>query len=155
MIIMKIYHGEYLRRGRHSAANQIYLVTTNIIERQPLLENFQAARTVIHEMRRLDAEMRTDSMAFVIMPDHLHWLFSLRPGNQLSDIMRLLKGRASRELNRRRLANGTIWQSSFHDHALRREEDIQAIARYIIANPVRAGLVKSVREYPHWDAVWL
>ncbi len=27
-------------------------------------------------------------------------------------------------------------------------------ARYIIANPVRAGLVYSVRDYPYWDAVW-
>ena len=152
---MTLYQSRRLRHGRHSAANQIYLVTTNIAERQPLLENFQAARTVIRGMRRLDTEMRVDSMAFVIMPDHLHWLFSLHPGNQLSDVMRLLKGRASRELNMRRLANGTIWQSSFHDHALRREENIQDVARYIIANPVRAGLVKSVREYPHWDAVWL
>jgi hypothetical protein len=37
---------------------------------------------------------------------------------------------------------------------IRREEDLVSIARYIVANPLRAGIVKSVREYPHWDAVW-
>ena len=35
------------------------------------------------------------------------------------------------------------------------DEDLVAVARYIVANPVRAGLVKNVRDYPHWDAVWL
>jgi len=29
------------------------------------------------------------------------------------------------------------------------------VARYIVANPLRAGLVESVRDYPHWDAIWL
>jgi len=57
-------------------------------------------------------------------------------------------------LNLQRQANGEVWQEGFHDHALRREEDLQATARYIIGNPVRAGLVPSVRDYPHWDAIW-
>ncbi|MFV3290267.1 transposase, partial [Pseudomonas sp. NY11955] len=29
------------------------------------------------------------------------------------------------------------------------------VARYIVANPIRAGLVSRVGDYPHWDAVWL
>ena len=42
-----------------------------------------------------------------------------------------------------------LWQDGFYDHVLRREEDSLAIAAYIVANPVRAGLVKSVTEYPY------
>ena len=34
-------------------------------------------------------------------------------------------------------------------------EDLVGVARYIVANPVRAGLVNRVGEYPYWDAVWL
>ena len=48
-----------------------------------------------------------------------------------------------------------IWQSGFHDHALRREEDLAQLARYIVANPLRAGLAQRVGDYPHWDAAWL
>jgi len=48
-----------------------------------------------------------------------------------------------------------IWQRGFYDHAHRYEEDMRDIARYIIANPMRLGLVKSAGEYPHWDAIWL
>jgi len=49
----------------------------------------------------------------------------------------------------------SVWQDGFHDHALRREEDLKEVARYIIANPVRAGLVTRVGDYPLWDACWL
>ena len=48
-----------------------------------------------------------------------------------------------------------LWQTGFHDHALRREEDLAATARYLIANPLRAGLVQRVGDYPFWDAVWV
>jgi len=48
-----------------------------------------------------------------------------------------------------------VWQRGFHDHAVRREEDLQALARYVVANPVRAGLVQRTGLYPHWDAIWV
>ena len=48
-----------------------------------------------------------------------------------------------------------VWQKGFHDHAIRRDEDIKAVARYIIANPLRAGMVDRIGDYPFWDAVWL
>jgi putative transposase len=49
---------------------------------------------------------------------------------------------------------GACWQRGFYDHVLRKEEDTRAVAEYIINNPVRAGLVKTWRDYPfswhHW-----
>ena len=39
--------------------------------------------------------------------------------------------------------------------ARRREEDLQDVARYVVRNPIRAGLVRSVHEYSLWDAVWI
>ena len=67
----------------------------------------------------------------------------------LSQTVQSVKSMTSKSLNQ------SLWQKGFHDRAIRHDEDIVAIARYIIANPVRAGLVKSIRDYPHWDAVWL
>ena len=34
-------------------------------------------------------------------------------------------------------------------------KDLRELARYVVANPLRAGLVQSLRDYPHWDAEWL
>lgn len=49
----------------------------------------------------------------------------------------------------------SLWQKGFHDHAIRKEENIQQLARYIVANPLRAGLVEKIGDYPLWDAIWL
>jgi hypothetical protein len=38
---------------------------------------------------------------------------------------------------------------------MRKDQDLQVAARYIVANPLRAGLVKRVGDYPLWDAIWL
>jgi putative transposase len=48
-----------------------------------------------------------------------------------------------------------VWQRGFYDRAIRKEEDLLAVARYIVANPLRAGLVSQLSDYPFWDAVWL
>jgi len=83
------------------------------------------------------------------MPDHLHWLMQLGDVRDLSAVVQSVKALSSKRIGHR------IWQQGFYDHAVRDEENIKAIARYIVANPVRAGLVSRIGDYPHWDAVWL
>ena len=41
-----------------------------------------------------------------------------------------------------------LWQKGYYEHVLREDEDSKEIAHYIIANPVRAGLVQSPDDYP-------
>ncbi len=89
------------------------------------------------------------SLCFVVMPDHFHWLLVLSNKHSLSQTVGMLKSQTARAIGQ------SIWQRGFHDHALRQEEDALQIARYIVANPLRAGLVKSVRDYPYWYAIWL
>ena len=48
-----------------------------------------------------------------------------------------------------------VWQQGFHDRALRREDDLVKVARYVVANPLRAGLVRKYGDYPLWDAIWV
>jgi putative transposase len=50
--------------------------------------------------------------------------------------------------------SGSVWLPGFHDHALRAEEATADVVRYIIENPVRAGLVKEVGAYPYWNMIW-
>lgn len=73
----------------------------------------------------------------------------------LSKLVLQLKSRSAIAINKARGTSGPFWQKGFHDHALRKEEDLTATARYIVANPLRAGLVQRVGDYPHWDAIWL
>ena len=88
------------------------------------------------------------------MPDHLHWLIELK-GTTLSKLMQRFKCQSSNALRKAGVKMSPIWQAGYFDRTLRRDEDILKAARYIVANPVRAGLVTKVGDYPHWDAVWL
>lgn len=137
-----------LRTGRYSQAGQVYLVTTVTRERQAVFADFAAARLLVSVLRAESALGSCTTLAFVVMPDHLHWLLQLEQG-LLSALVGRVKSISAKRLGR------PIWQAGFHDRALRREEDLQATARYLVANPLRAGLVTRVGLYPHWDAIWL
>lgn len=148
-------HGRDLRRGRFSEPGRAYLLTTVVKDRTPLFADLVLARLVVRELRACDERGLSSTLAFVLMPDHLHWLVQLRSG-YLADLMKRFKSISAARINKNRDTPGAqVWQAGFHDHAIRDGADMRALARYVVANPVRAGLVKSVRLYPHWDAVWL
>lgn len=141
-----------MRKGRFSENNRIYLVTFVTRDRQRHFERFDCARELV---RLLNTEQRTESLAFVVMPDHVHWLVRLVGGSELAHVVKSIKGRSAYIINRALRRRSPVWQPGFHDHAVRHEEDLVGLARYIVANPLRAGLVAQVGDYPHWDAVWL
>ncbi len=94
-------------------------------------------------------------LAWVLMPDHWHGLVVLDESIALAKLMKSAKGTTARMFNLETGRQGFVWNDGFHDRALRRDEDLRAVARYIIANPIRAGLVDAVGHYPFWDAAWL
>ena len=144
-----------LRKGRFSAPGHEYLVTTVTNGRLPVFADFHCARALVHALRDAGDAGMADWLAWVIMPDHFHALLTLGPRADLGSVMHLVKGRSARLINARLGRRDRLWQPKFHDHALRAEEDRAAVARYIVANPLRAGLVRRVGDYPHWDCVWL
>lgn len=92
--------------------------------------------------------------AWCVMPDHLHMLIR---APDVVEFVRLVKGRATPRA-RRYEERRRLWQRSFFDHALRRDESVSIVAQYIFENPVRAGLVEAPPDYvwsgssiwPHW-----
>jgi len=106
-------------------------------------------------MRRVHDEGLIESLAWVLMPDHLHWLFGLTEHADLKKVMQLVKGRSAHYINERLSRKGKIWDKAYHDHALRKDEDVKRVARYIVANPLRKRLVNKIADYPLWDAVWV
>ncbi|MDP2171728.1 MAG: transposase [Rhodocyclaceae bacterium] len=143
-----------LRIGRFSEIGRAYNITTVTAGRVAVFADFSLARIVICQMRALHDEGLVESMAWVLMPDHLHWLLVLRKGD-LASAMRVFKARSARAVNVARACAGALWQPSYFDHGVRDDEDVRGLARYIVANPCRAGLVPRPGDYPHWDAAWL
>jgi REP element-mobilizing transposase RayT len=124
--------------------------------RRPLFRDLQLGRIVVTGMRWQDEARRTSTLAFVVMPDHVHWLFTLGPDASLAGVMSRMKGFTARRINASiGRAGSKVWQVGFFDHAVRRDEDLQAIARYIVANPLRAEIATSLGDYALWDACWV
>ncbi len=140
-----------LRKGRVSEYGREYFITFVVYKRVPVFSDFRSARLFIENLHH---GIEGEWLSWVLMPDHFHGLFRL-DGNDLSREMNRVKGRSARALNKSLRDSGRFWQTGFFDHALRKEEDRLSIARYIVANPLRAGLVENIGQYSHWDSVWL
>jgi len=143
-----------LRTGRYSEQGRVYLLTTVVLHREPIFTDWHLGRCVITEMRNVQQTGALTSLALVVMPEHFHWLVELH-NTELADVMRTVKSCSTKAINRKAERSGPLWQPGFHDRALRRDEDLKGAARYILANPLRAKLVTSLRNYPLWDAIWL
>jgi REP element-mobilizing transposase RayT len=143
-----------LTKGRYSTPGYTYLVTTVTAGRVAIFREFAIASVVARELHDLSGNGGCEILAWVVMPDHLHALVTIDTGT-LENVVRLLKGRSARAINSIRGTTRALWQNGFHDHALRREEDLIAAARYVVANPLRAGITKRLADYPFWNARWL
>ena len=138
-------HSRSLRHGRFSEISQIYLLTTVTQNRHPLFKDLHLGRLVVSELKRAEEQSLVHSLAWVVMPDHLHWLIELKQKSLSSAIA----------INKAIQSQNRVWQRGYHDTTLRTEDDLKKLARYIVANPLRAGLVKRIGDYPLWDAIWL
>ncbi|MDG6400977.1 transposase [Pseudomonas quasicaspiana] len=143
-----------LRVGRYSESGRIYLITSNTRDRQPIFGDLRIGRLVARQFMEAERDDLVQSLAWVVMPDHFHWLLELKSGS-LSQAVGRTKSLTCAAVNAAQGRTGSIWQQGFHDRAVRRDEDLKALARYVVMNPVRAGLVKRIGNYPLWDAVWI
>jgi putative transposase len=101
------------------------------------------------ELDRADHGGAVHAIAWVLMPDHLHWVLELRHGS-LSAAIQSFKSRAARAINARVGGGGQVWQPGFHDHRVRNEEALRKHVRYTLDNPRRSGLVERLGDYPFW-----
>ncbi|MDU7557390.1 MULTISPECIES: transposase [unclassified Pseudomonas] len=131
-----------LRKGRYGELGRIYALTAVVKNRKPIFNDFGLSRLLINELRRSHAEGLVNSLAWVVMPDHFHWLIELQQ-SPLSIVMQRTKSRSARAINAACGRFAQCWQAGYHDRAIR------------FTNPLRAGLVKRLGDYPHWDAIWL
>ena len=143
-----------LARGRHSLPNACYEITTMAWQRRLLFVDARTAKAVIDELGRRQDRGDVLTHAWTLMPDHLHWLFELRAPS-LSGCLQRFKSLSALAVHRSSHTTGRVWQPGYYDHRLRSEEDLASQASYIVANPIRKGLVSAPGDYPYawcrWD----
>jgi putative transposase len=103
----------------------------------------------LQKLRGAAAKNGFEVVAYCFMPDHLHLLVRAAENTDLVAFVRLFKQLSGYAYRRLTGDSEVLWQTSYHDHVLRQQEDLYAAARYIWGNPVRAGLVESAEKYPY------
>lgn len=85
---------------------------------------------------------------YTCMPDHAHLLAEgVRSDADFKRFMSLFKQKSGYEFQKQFRAK--LWQENYYEHILRKDEDTIEVIKYILYNPVRAGLVKNAYEYPY------
>ena len=143
-----------LRAGRHSQKNGIYFITTTTYQRIPWFQDLSFASIMCRNLESPQGLSDANNLCWTVMPDHVHLLLQLGD-TPLHKVINRLNSRTARLLNQEIGRTGRFWAPGYYDHALRKEEDMLNIARYIVANPLRKGLVKRLGKYPYWNAIWI
>ncbi len=126
---------------------QRYFLTTCTADRHRAFEREQITQGCILQLRRSCAAYDFALVAYCFLPDHLHLLvYGTSERADLKAFAAHYKKLTGFEYARR--VGRLLWQPGYHDRVLRDEESTEAIARYILENPIRAGLARELGEYP-------
>jgi putative transposase len=143
---------------RAYAPGATWFFTVNLAQRKNnrlLVDRFDVLREAFTYVRTRHP-YRTD--ALVVLPDHLHCLWTLPPGDsEFSTRWSLVKAYFSRAISKgeqrsqSRVARGErgLWQRRFWEHLIRDQDDFNRHADYIHWNPVKHGWVRRVSDWPH------
>ncbi len=143
---------------RYRVPGGCYFFTVNLLERRGnafLNDRIDLLRDAVRRVRR-SRPFTID--AWAVLPDHLHCVWTLPPGDDdFSTRWRLIKTFFVRglprteRLSRVRRADGErgIWQRRFWEHAIRDDEDYATHMDYVHFNPVKHGLVSSPADWPY------
>lgn len=148
-----------MRYRRDRTPGGTYFFTVVTAERRPVFADPAMVR-LLGEVMRQERERRPFKVeALVVLPDHLHTVWTLPPDD--ADYPRRwssIKGIFSRACglppvgeNLRPTERG-IWQHRYWEHRIRDDDDLQQHVDYVHSNPVKHGLVADPTDWP-WSTV--
>jgi putative transposase len=149
---------------RYFVEGGTYFFTVVTAHRKPLFRDARARRLLGGAIRQQRDKAPFETVAIVILPDHLHALWTLPPGDHAySARWRAIKARFTSDwlalggaetsispgyqAQRRR----GVWQARFIEHVVRDEEDLHEHADYLHYNPVKHQLAKCPKDWP-WSS---
>ncbi len=134
-----------------------YFFTVNLLQRHKnnlLIRQINLLRDTVRQVRTRHP-FQID--AWVVLPDHLHCVWTLPPDDSNFSLRwRLIKSGFSRSLPkterrseiRKAAGERGIWQRHYREHVIRDDSDFQRHVDYVYVNPLKHGYVKRVSDWP-------
>ncbi len=111
------------------------------------LQNSAIAERVANALHYFD-EKRYRLFAWCVMPNHVHVVARLFPGQTLATVVHSWKSLSAKQANRILGKHGVFWQREYYDHLIRNDEEFERAIRYVGENPAKANL-------KDWKWVWV
>ena len=123
-----------------------YFLTICCYDNVSCFTNKNTVFNILNSLNSISSTMNFSIIAYCFMPDHLHILTS---GEERINLIKFVKQfKQITGYNFKKATGRRLWQKSFYDHVVRKEENLNSIAEYIFNNPVRKGLVEDYDDYP-------
>jgi putative transposase len=141
-----------LRSYDYSGYLPVFL-TTSAYDRRRVFADADVADAVVAQLLTTVAASAVEVTAYCLMPDHAHVLLTgMREDARPLDVFVRWKQRTGQWYRQR--TGARLWQEGYWDHVLRDTEDVGDVVRYILGNPVRAGLVTGIDGYRWMGSVY-
>ena len=119
--------------------------------RQPIFASSADYQTLLDLLDENAKKFGVAIHAYVLMSNHFHLLVTPQTADGLPQMMQAVGRRYVRYFNDRQKRSGTLWEGRYKSTLIQSERYLLACMSYIDLNPVRAGLVAQVRDYP-WSS---
>jgi putative transposase len=144
---------------RYYLPNSIIFITIVTKERYPYFSDSKNIDLLWQVLRNVQQIHPFNLLAYVILPNHLHWLMRVndKKGN-FSRVAQSYKRNFTLEYKKVQGISGTyhVWQERFWDHIIRDDTDLEKHFDYIHWNPVKHRIVQHPEDwlhssYTHWQ----
>jgi len=124
---------------------RIYFLTICSLGGQEVFKDPQIVNWLLEKLKECCKSHGFTNYVYCFMPNHVHLLLGCEEGFDLIAMVKHFKQLTGYHFKKEKSKG--LWQKSYYDHILRKEEDVVKVVRYILENPVRKGLVKQADEY--------
>jgi len=124
------------------------LVTICTKDRADIFRNTAFTYYCIELLKDLSNKDKIKLYAYIFMPDHIHFIISVRGDKSIIDFIKRFKGNSTQKSHDFGY-EGRIYQNRFHDHFIRKEDGLNKTIMYVLNNPVRKGIVDNWEDFPY------
>lgn len=134
-------------KGFDYLGSHCYFLTFCTFNRLELLTNVDRVDLVLRQFLRAAREQGGQFLVYTFMPDHAHLLIEMQ-SDESDGLAFISRAKQYSGYYYKQKYGERLWQRYGYERVLRNDEDSMTVARYILNNPVRKGLVDRAEDYP-------
>jgi putative transposase len=125
-----------------------YFITIVTDRKKKIFVSNEIIEQILKTLKDISAFYQFIIWVFCFMPDHFHILIEGKSSDSdMRELISKFKQKTAYEF--KKMYQERLWQENYYEHVLRNDEDTRNVARYILENPIRKGLVRDVLDYPY------